>query len=335
MNLASNGSISVNEALELFLVELARLQSGAHSLERAEILINIAQLCRRVGDLFEASTRLNETVAELIRLGYPQPADADLSSVFVKWCEAVPDPPGSSATDFLASLLKVVTLYAAVANNHATIRQEADPIEATREREQLEQLSALTVAINKESAAVRANRTQRLAALGLSRLSVNPGDIASLDETWNRIQRWNNRLMGLRTESERRGSNGDSQDDLLPIVSDLESEARHLNLPQNVAMAMTRQFSQRQLAPDGGQCHLRLECRVWFRRGRLLMFSPVRLPSWPPAGRNSNYPAVQILPASSDAYRAPFLRSAIPQELLNRGSISARSYTLVTGRPTS
>jgi hypothetical protein len=29
------------------------------------------------------------------------------------------------------------------------------------------------------------------------------------------------------------------------------------------------------------------------------MFSPVRLPSWPPAGRNSNYPAVQILPASS------------------------------------
>ena len=29
------------------------------------------------------------------------------------------------------------------------------------------------------------------------------------------------------------------------------------------------------------------------------MFSPVRLPSWPLAGRNSNYPAVQILPASS------------------------------------
>src|ERR1700693_4054448 len=42
-----------------------------------------------------------------------------------------------------------------------------------------------------------------------------------------------------------------------------------------------------------------LNAGVWFRRGRLLMFSPVRLPSWRPAGRNSNYPAVQILPASS------------------------------------
>src|ERR1019366_5319709 len=42
-----------------------------------------------------------------------------------------------------------------------------------------------------------------------------------------------------------------------------------------------------------------LNAGVWFRRGRLLMFSPVRLPSWPLAGRNSNYPAVQILPASS------------------------------------
>src|ERR1700730_3996862 len=42
-----------------------------------------------------------------------------------------------------------------------------------------------------------------------------------------------------------------------------------------------------------------LNAGVWFRRGRLLMFSPVRLPSWPPAGRNSNYSAVQILPASS------------------------------------
>ena len=44
---------------------------------------------------------------------------------------------------------------------------------------------------------------------------------------------------------------------------------------------------------------LALNAGAWFRRGRLFMFSPVRLPSWPPAGRNSTYPAVQILPASS------------------------------------
>ena len=58
-----------------------------------------------------------------------------------------------------------------------------------------------------------------------------------------------------------------------------------------------------------------LNAGVWFRRGRLLMFSPVRLPSWPPAGRNSNYPAVQILPASSER-----LFGLIPQQAIRRGS---------------
>src|SRR4051794_27895121 len=42
-----------------------------------------------------------------------------------------------------------------------------------------------------------------------------------------------------------------------------------------------------------------LKAGVWFRRGRLVMVSPVRHAYWPLAGRNSTYPDVQISRASS------------------------------------
>src|SRR4051812_14508585 len=42
-----------------------------------------------------------------------------------------------------------------------------------------------------------------------------------------------------------------------------------------------------------------LNAGVWFRRGRLVIASPVRHAYWPLSGRNSTYPAVQISRASS------------------------------------
>src|ERR671913_280965 len=44
---------------------------------------------------------------------------------------------------------------------------------------------------------------------------------------------------------------------------------------------------------------LALKAGEWFRRGLLLIVSPVRQPFWPRSGRNSTYPAVQISRASS------------------------------------
>jgi len=38
---------------------------------------------------------------------------------------------------------------------------------------------------------------------------------------------------------------------------------------------------------------------LWFRRGRLLICSPVMQPSWPPSGRKSTYPIVQSCRATS------------------------------------
>jgi hypothetical protein len=42
-----------------------------------------------------------------------------------------------------------------------------------------------------------------------------------------------------------------------------------------------------------------LKAGEWFRRGLLLIISPVWQPFWPPSGRNSTYPTVQISRASS------------------------------------
>src|SRR5829696_1192396 len=44
---------------------------------------------------------------------------------------------------------------------------------------------------------------------------------------------------------------------------------------------------------------LALKAGEWFRRGRLLIVSPVWQPAWLRSGRNSTYPAVQIFRASS------------------------------------
>src|SRR6187455_2775139 len=42
-----------------------------------------------------------------------------------------------------------------------------------------------------------------------------------------------------------------------------------------------------------------LNAGVWFRRGRLVIVSPMRHAYWPLSGRNSTYPDVQISRASS------------------------------------
>src|SRR3954464_4467285 len=42
-----------------------------------------------------------------------------------------------------------------------------------------------------------------------------------------------------------------------------------------------------------------LKAGVWFRRGRLVIVSPVRHAYWPLSGKNSTYPDVQISRASS------------------------------------
>jgi hypothetical protein len=44
---------------------------------------------------------------------------------------------------------------------------------------------------------------------------------------------------------------------------------------------------------------LALKAGEWFRRGLLLIASPVQQPLWLLSGRNSTYPAVQISRASS------------------------------------
>src|SRR3954468_3489628 len=48
-----------------------------------------------------------------------------------------------------------------------------------------------------------------------------------------------------------------------------------------------------------------LKAGVWFRRGRLVMGSPVRHAYWPLSGKNSTYPDVQISRASSLSPRPP------------------------------
>jgi hypothetical protein len=42
-----------------------------------------------------------------------------------------------------------------------------------------------------------------------------------------------------------------------------------------------------------------LKAGVWFRRGRLLIISPVQQPSWLLSGRNPTHPIAQILQATS------------------------------------
>lgn len=62
---------------------------------------------------------------------------------------------------------------------------------------------------------------------------------------------------------------------------------------------LLRQLEQRLLALHGSRCHLRLETRERFRRGRLLISAPVSQPSWLPSGRKSTYLNVLFCQATS------------------------------------
>src|SRR3954447_8722336 len=58
--------------------------------------------------------------------------------------------------------------------------------------------------------------------------------------------------------------------------------------------------SARVLSPfTAARATLALKAGEWFRRGRLLMVSPVWQPFWLRSGRNSTYPSVQIPRAGS------------------------------------
>src|SRR5919107_2411790 len=58
--------------------------------------------------------------------------------------------------------------------------------------------------------------------------------------------------------------------------------------------------SARVLSPfTAARATFALKAGEWFRRGRLLIGSPVQQPFWLQAGRNSTYPTVQISRASS------------------------------------
>src|SRR3954463_9605766 len=57
-----------------------------------------------------------------------------------------------------------------------------------------------------------------------------------------------------------------------------------------------------------------LKAGVWFRRGRLVIVSPVRHAYWPLSGRNSTYPAVQISKASSPDGGSPGCGYGLPRD---------------------
>ena len=65
-----------------------------------------------------------------------------------------------------------------------------------------------------------------------------------------------------------------------------------------------------------------LKAGVWFRRGRLVIVSPAREPSWPLSGRNATYRPVRIRRASSLGLVASALSDAI---LLREAEAQRRS----------
>src|SRR5436305_14271963 len=72
------------------------------------------------------------------------------------------------------------------------------------------------------------------------------------------------------------------------------------------------QLGQGLVAFTAARATLALKAGEWFRRGRLLMVSPVWQPFWPRSGRNSTYPSVQIPRAGSHQGRSIGPKGADP-----------------------
>jgi hypothetical protein len=66
-----------------------------------------------------------------------------------------------------------------------------------------------------------------------------------------------------------------------------------------VHIELLSQFGRRLLALDGNQGHLRLKCRRVIAAGSSRHGCSCSRPYWPPSGRKSTYPAVQIFRATS------------------------------------
>ena len=85
------------------------------SVERAQVLVSLAELAHGNGDDFEAGLRLDEAEAVLAALGFEVPGPAGVDRAFESWIRAI--PPGGSGVEnrFLWSVGALLSLHGRVA----------------------------------------------------------------------------------------------------------------------------------------------------------------------------------------------------------------------------
>ena len=95
---------------------LAKLDTAhSPSVERATVLVGLAELASGYNDDFEAENRLNDSITELASAGYAIPDPGDTDGAVEKWIGAIPPGDGEDPNHFQRQISALLTLHSQVA----------------------------------------------------------------------------------------------------------------------------------------------------------------------------------------------------------------------------
>ncbi len=143
--------------LEQLLAGLDTARLG--SLERATVLVGLAEVASGNSDDFEASHRLGDAIAELAEAGYPIPGPAGSDRAVEGWIGKIPPGDAEDPTHFLRLFSTLLTLHSRL----AALRMALTPESASSAEADLNRFAAITLEMSAHIEAVEDRLEAQLA----------------------------------------------------------------------------------------------------------------------------------------------------------------------------
>ena len=224
----------LDTAAEAALGTLVRSGEGKNgepvpSWERANALMQLADVAGTAGDAYEAAQYANEAAKTLSNLGYRDPQDGDLDGAVQDWIAAA--CAGFTGTALLSRLIQACMFFDRILGARLAAVVKKDAGEADRLQQLQSAIHKLESEMQREARTVMAEGARRFAryipeSAGTQTVEQDDGQVFEIK--MDRMRAMDEALLQIQQKCNERAAAGQPMDDLLVAVGKLEAEAERL-----------------------------------------------------------------------------------------------------------